>query len=57
MNMIYFAIPLIIVFSICYAATRHEDVDKIFRHAVGMSIKLLIVFALAAFLLTMLARG
>jgi hypothetical protein len=31
--MIYCAIPLIIIFSICYAATRHEDVRKIFPHA------------------------
>ena len=27
------AIPVIIVFSLCYAATRHEDLRLIFRHA------------------------
>ncbi|MDR2172388.1 MAG: hypothetical protein LBP59_19765 [Planctomycetaceae bacterium] len=31
--MFYCAIPMIIVFSICYAATRHEDLRKIFIHA------------------------
>jgi hypothetical protein len=31
--MIFTDIPIIIVFSLCYAATRHEDIRLIFRHA------------------------
>jgi Na+/melibiose symporter-like transporter len=30
--MIFTAIPLVIVFSLCYAATRYEDLNSIFRH-------------------------
>ncbi|MDR2116961.1 MAG: hypothetical protein LBP87_11340 [Planctomycetaceae bacterium] len=33
-SMIFSAIPLIIVFSLCYAATRHEDMRLILSHAV-----------------------
>lgn len=31
--MIFCAIPLIIVFSLCYAATRHEEMGLIVAHA------------------------
>lgn len=31
--MIFCAIPLILVFSLCYAATRHEDIELIVPHA------------------------
>ena len=31
--MIFSAIPLIVVFSLCYAATRHEEMDRIIPHA------------------------
>jgi len=31
--MILTAIPVVILFSLCYAATRYEDWDSIFRHA------------------------
>ena len=31
--MIFAAIPVVIVFSLCYAATRYEDLQSIFRHA------------------------
>ena len=30
-----YALPLIVVISLVYAATRHEDLKSIFRHAVG----------------------
>jgi len=30
--MIYTAIPVVIVFSLCYAATRYEDLRSIFQH-------------------------
>jgi len=32
--MILTAIPVIILFSLCYAATRYEDLRSIFRHAI-----------------------
>ena len=32
-NMILTAIPVVIVFSLCYAATRFEDWRSIYRHA------------------------
>jgi len=31
--MLFVAIPVIIVFSLCYAATRYEELQSIFRHA------------------------
>jgi len=30
--MILTAIPIVILFSLCYAATRYEDLSSIFRH-------------------------
>ncbi len=45
--MIYCSIPLVIVFSLCYAATRHEDMRRIFRHALhfggGLTLFLVVV--------------
>ncbi len=32
--MLVYALPLVIVFSLCYAATRHEEMDLILPHAV-----------------------
>jgi len=32
--MIFTAIPVVIVFSLCYAATRYEDSRSIYQHAV-----------------------
>jgi len=31
--MLIFALPLVIVFSLCYAATRHEKMSLILPHA------------------------
>ena len=31
--MIFASIPVVVVFSLCYAATRYEDLRSIFRHA------------------------
>ncbi|GHT24059.1 hypothetical protein FACS189419_08760 [Planctomycetales bacterium] len=31
--MIFVSIPVIIVFSLCYAAARHEDMRAIIKHA------------------------
>ncbi|MDR2644333.1 MAG: hypothetical protein LBC74_16255 [Planctomycetaceae bacterium] len=54
--MIYCAIPLIIVFSVCYAATRHEDLEKIFVHAAKVSGWLMFFLALVVFILNMISR-
>ena len=32
---LWYAFPLIVVISLVYAATRHEDLKSIFRHAFG----------------------
>lgn len=32
---LWYAIPLVLVISLVYAATRHESVVPIFRHALG----------------------
>jgi len=31
--MIFASIPVVVVFSLCYAATRYEELGSIFRHA------------------------
>jgi len=31
--MLIFVLPLIIIFSLCYAATRHEEMHLILHHA------------------------
>ena len=31
--MLVYALPLVIVFSLCYAATRHEEMSLILPHA------------------------
>ena len=31
--MLLASIPVVVVFSLCYAATRYEDLRSIFRHA------------------------
>ena len=31
--MLAFALPLVVAFSLCYAATRHEEMDLILPHA------------------------
>ncbi|MDR2763352.1 MAG: hypothetical protein LBB88_12170 [Planctomycetaceae bacterium] len=54
--MIYIAIPLIIAFSICYAATRHEDLGRIFIHAAKVGGWLAFFLALVVFILGMIAR-
>ncbi|MDR1483905.1 MAG: hypothetical protein LBT09_03680 [Planctomycetaceae bacterium] len=54
--MIYCAIPLIIVFSICYAATRHEDIRRIFIHAVKVSGWLIFFLLFAVFILHWISR-
>jgi len=36
-NDLWFAVPLIVAMSLVYAATRHEDLGAIFRHAVRVA--------------------
>ena len=57
MHPIFYSIPVVILFSLCYAGTRHEAMPDIFRHAArfagwtffAMLIVILIVELLLAF--------
>ncbi len=49
--MIFCAIPLIVVVSLCYAATRHETMNLILPHAVRFGASL--AFFLVAVVLVM----
>ncbi|MDR3111483.1 MAG: hypothetical protein LBU65_17565 [Planctomycetaceae bacterium] len=33
MHPVFYSIPLVILFSLCYAGTRHENISAIVRHA------------------------
>ncbi|MGL4941697.1 MAG: hypothetical protein ACRC46_00715 [Thermoguttaceae bacterium] len=55
MHPIFFSIPLVIAFSVCYAATRHERIDLIFRHATRFAITSFVAMAAAAAVLELLA--
>jgi hypothetical protein len=46
---------MIIVFSLCYAATRHEDLHKIFVHAAKVAGWLMLFLALVIFMLNIMA--
>jgi hypothetical protein len=46
-KMLFAAIPLIIVFSLCYAATRHEEMKLILPHAARFGFWLAFFMALA----------
>jgi hypothetical protein len=48
-NMLWYAVPLMIAVSLVYAATRHEHLVPILRHAVHVGIWI------AGFMLTVLA--
>lgn len=34
---LFYSIPLVIAFSLCYAGTRHEDLRSVFRHAASFA--------------------
>lgn len=55
--MIWFSIPLIVVFSLCYAATRHEDMRLIVPHAVRFGGWLAFFLALIVLILTAVQWG
>jgi hypothetical protein len=54
--MIFSAIPLIIVFSLCYAATRHEDMRLILAHAARFGGCLTFFMVLVAVIMELLYR-
>jgi hypothetical protein len=54
--MIFSAIPLIIVFSLCYAATRHEDMWLILSHAARFGGWLTFFMVLVAVIMEFLYR-
>ena len=48
--MIFVAIPVVILFSLCYAATRFEDASSIYQHAIyfgwWLSFAMMLVFGI-----------
>lgn len=55
-TMIFCAIPLIVVFSLCYAATRHEEMRLILPHAARFGFWLAFFLALVVGIMELLYR-
>ena len=45
-SQIWWAFPLVIAYSLVYAATRHEETVPIFRHAGALMVNLFIFLAI-----------
>ncbi len=43
---LWFALPLVVTISLVYAATRHEQMDDIIRHAIHFGLMVLLVAAI-----------
>jgi hypothetical protein len=54
---ILYAVPLVIALSLVYAATRHEDLNDIFRHAFRMGGTIVIFMAAIFMILWYFSRG
>ncbi|MDR3181969.1 MAG: hypothetical protein LBT89_03465 [Planctomycetaceae bacterium] len=54
--MIFVSIPVIIAFSLCYTATRHEKMQEIIKHAVRFGGWLTFAFVLVAVTLEIIYR-
>jgi multisubunit Na+/H+ antiporter MnhB subunit len=53
----WYAVPLIVALSLVYAATRHEELKKIFRHALRLG-GIIVIFMAAIFaILWFFSRG
>jgi len=53
-NDLWFALPLVIVVSLVYAATRHEAMEPILRHAMRFG-TLIVGFMMVVFVVLLLA--
>jgi hypothetical protein len=55
-EMIFAAIPLVIAFAFCYAATKHEDMKSILKHAASFGGWLTFFVILVAVILELIYR-
>jgi hypothetical protein len=56
-NQLWYAFPLIVSISLVYAATRHEDMPSILRHAVRFGGWIVVFLAVLGVTLWWLGRG
>jgi hypothetical protein len=56
-NQLWYSLPLIVSVSLVYAASRHEDMLSILRHALRMGIWIIVFLAGLGVLLWWLGRG
>jgi hypothetical protein len=56
-NQLWYSLPLIVSVSLVYAATRHEDMPSILRHAARMGIWIVAFLAGLGVLLWWLGKG
>lgn len=52
---LWYAVPLVVAISLVYAATRHEAMEPIFRHAVGCGAWIFGLMAVASVVLLWLS--
>ncbi|MBN2579473.1 MAG: hypothetical protein JXB10_10815 [Pirellulales bacterium] len=52
-----FAVPLVIALSLVYAATRHEEMKDILRHALRMGITITVFMAVIFVILWYFSQG
>jgi hypothetical protein len=56
-NQLWYSLPLIVSVSLVYAASRHEDMPSILRHALRMGIWIVVFLAGLGVLLWWLGKG
>jgi hypothetical protein len=56
-NQLWYSMPLIVSVSLVYAASRHEDMPSILRHALRMGIWIVVFLAGLGTLLWWLGKG
>jgi hypothetical protein len=54
-NLMWYSLPLIVVISVVYSATRHEQLGAIFSHAVRLGIMITLFLAAILALLALLS--
>jgi hypothetical protein len=53
-NIYWFLFPLVAAISLVYAATRHEDWRRIWRHATRGTVTILLILAVATAVLSLI---
>ena len=56
-NQLWYSLPVVVAVSLSYAATRHEDMPSIVRHAVRLGFWIFVFFGALSLLLWWLGRG